>query len=171
MNPHIACILATGPSMTQGVADYVRGKCRVYAVSNAYRLAPWADALISHDKAWWRAHPDALKFKGRKYCKFDLPGTKTFCPYDMPMGCNSGLMAMYIARHDKVKTILLCGFDMQGTHFFGKHDESKGLKNTSDKRFRQHINQFHSFAGVDVINCTPGSALPHYKCADLYDMI
>lgn len=171
MTDDLFCVLATGPSMSQAIADQVRGKCRVLAVSNAYALAPWAEALVSHDRAWWRAHPDAFDFAGEKYCKFELHGTKTFCPLEMPMGCNSGLMAMYVARHLGAKKILLCGFDMHGSHYFGPHDESRGLKITTEKRFRQHINQFHAFSGPEVVNCTPGSALDVYQMAALSAML
>lgn len=60
-----AIILATGPSMSQAVADSARGFGTVIAVSDAYRLAPWADCLVSADTAWWKHHnPD---FAGPKF--------------------------------------------------------------------------------------------------------
>ncbi len=162
-------VLATGPSMSQEVADYVRGKCKVVAVSNAYTLAPWADALVSHDRNWWRHYPDAMNFKGPKYCRFELNGTERFNPFGMPIGCNSGLMGIYLAFSLGASKVLLLGFDMQGSHFFGRHGGN--LTNTPAKRFQQHMHQFKSFKGCPVINCTPNSALKTFPMADIRDML
>ena len=43
------CILATGPSLTPAQAEYAKGKARVIAVNDAWRLAPWADILYACD--------------------------------------------------------------------------------------------------------------------------
>ena len=43
------CILATGPSLTPDQAEYAKGKARVIAVNDAWRLAPWADILYACD--------------------------------------------------------------------------------------------------------------------------
>jgi hypothetical protein len=63
--------------------------------------------------------------------------------------------------------VLLLGFDLGGTHFFGPHPE--GLKNTKLHRFEQFKRQFASYRpkGVEIINCTPGSALTCYPTATL----
>lgn len=162
-------VLGTGPSMSQETADYLKGKCNVVAVSDSYRLAPWADALVSYDLAWWRVHVEALGFSGEKYCRHSLAGTEQFNPCPITIGCNSGLMGMYLAKKKGAERILLLGFDMHGTHFFGKHGE--GLKNTTGIRFSQHIRQFKRFAGPEVINCTPGSALKQFPISDIRDIV
>ena len=69
----IYCILATGPSLSQSDIDYVRGKCKVIAVSDAYKLAPWCDYLVSADYAWWNVNKDAAKLKCKKFCNFMYP--------------------------------------------------------------------------------------------------
>lgn len=51
-------LLAPGPSMSQALADSVRGH-RVVAINNVYELAPWADCLAANDLSWWRKHPEA----------------------------------------------------------------------------------------------------------------
>lgn len=38
---------------------------RVIAVSDAYKMAPWAEALVSADAVWWRYHKP--RFEGRKF--------------------------------------------------------------------------------------------------------
>lgn len=166
-------VLATGPSMSQAVADAVRGKCRVVAVSDAYMLAPWADALVSTDAAWWAAHPDAKNFEGIKYtgapAYLPVPGV-TRAPWG-DTGTNSGLLACKTAYAMGASRILLCGFDMHGTHFFGTHPP--GLGNTTPERFVELRKQFDVWRprNVEVLNCTPGSALQAYPFADLHEAL
>jgi hypothetical protein len=169
----IFAVLATGPSMSQSVADQVRGRCKVVAVSDAYKLAPWADALVSSDAAWWKANPAAVEFNGPKWSAApdfrQVAGVERFPSADN--GSNSGLLACQVAVSMGAKTILLCGFDMRGSHFFGPHQSP--LKNTQPARFEVFHRQFARFRprGVTVLNCTPGSALKHFQMADLEDAL
>lgn len=162
-------VLATGPSMNQESADYVRGKCKVIAVSDAYKLAPWADVLVSHDSAWWKHHPEALNFAGEKYSYNLVGGVTQRKPLGAPASCNSGLMGMLIAKEMGATKILLLGFDMHGEHYFGKHPEP--LKNTTQRRFEDLRKQFNIWVRPEVINCTPGSALKHFPIMELKDAI
>lgn len=167
-------ILATGPSMSQAVADSVRGRCKVVAVSDAYRLAPWADVLVSTDGAWWRQHPQALEFAGEKYSMAPdwkpVPGVKR-PESNFGTGVNSGLLACDVAVRHGAKRLLLLGFDMGGSHFFGVHPSP--LKNTPPDRFERFKRQFEMYRprGVQILNCTPGSALKAYKFADLHESL
>lgn len=45
--------LASGPSLTQEVADRVRGKGLVVAVNSSVYLAPWADVMFFTDSGWF----------------------------------------------------------------------------------------------------------------------
>ena len=61
-------LLAPGPSMSQALADSVRG-CRVGAVTSALPLAPWAEFVAASDVSWWRrmgamAYPVASRRMG-----------------------------------------------------------------------------------------------------------
>lgn len=161
-------ILASGPSMSQEVADYVRGKCKVLVVSNVYKLAPWADVLVSNDRKWWEQYPEAFDFQGKKFCSQPLRGVEQFTGH-IPKGRNSGLMGMFVARKLGARRLLLCGFDMHGTHFFGPHPEP--LRNSTERIFRSHIGQFNGFSGCDVINCTPGSRLTQFSIKELKDVL
>lgn len=155
----IVAVLATGPSMSQDVANRVRG-LRTVAVSDAWRLAPWAEAICSTDAAWWQANPEALECRAEKYCvaqDFNKPVGVTRLP--MSSGSNSGLLGLHVALRMKPELIVLLGFDMRGSHFFGKHKPP--LKNTDENRFgvfRRQFAQVH-LGGVKVFNCTPNSAL------------
>lgn len=166
-------ILATGPSMSQSVADAVRGRCRVAAVSDAWRLAPWADMLVSTDAAWWAVHTEARQFAGEKYtgAPVYLPvAGVTRAPW-ATTGTNSGLLACKTAYAKGATRLLLCGFDMHGTHFFGRHPE--GLGNTTAERFVALRRQFSEWrpADLEIINCTPGSALEIYPHQSLQEAL
>lgn len=167
-------VLATGSSMSKEIADFVRGKAKVIAISDSFRIAPWADALVSHDRSWWRRYPEALKFQGRKFCRFRHRGTEIFNT-DLPSGSNSGFMGMNVAASKEVwgksaaTKIILLGFDMHGSHFFGRHPPQ--LKNTSIKRRAVHLKQFELWRGCEVINCTKGSALKFFKSAELSEVM
>lgn len=166
----IFAVLATGPSMSQSIADSVHGMS-VIAVSDCYRLAPWADALASTDGKWWKAHPEAMEFKGRKFT-----AAPDFVPLEgverMPVdtGNNSGLLGIMVAVKLGATRVHLHGFDMKspGRHFFGEHPAP--LRSTRPDRMEVFKRQFANYKprGVEIINCTPGSALrcyPRAECA------
>lgn len=164
----IAVVLATGPSMSQAVADSVRCKALVIAVSNAYKLAPWADACVSTDGKWWRHNPDALKFEGRRIGVIaDFQKIEGVESFKAATGANSGLLGIQVAVSMGADTVLLAGFDMKGAHFFGKHPEP--LKNTTPQRYEVFKRQFANYKprGVRIVNCTPGSQLKCYPTGDL----
>jgi hypothetical protein len=163
-------VLATGPSMSQAVADAVRG-LRVVAVSNAYVLAPWCDALVSTDAGWWRHHPEALALPCRKFG--GMPPFKAVEGVER-IGAseeNSGLLGIKAAVMLGAKRVLLCGFDMKGAHFFGQHKPP--LRNPDRKRFDAFKRQFANYRpkGVEIINCTLGSGLDVYQKAALEDCL
>lgn len=148
--------------MSQAVADSVRHLRRV-AVSNAYELAPDAEAMAATDRAWWREHPKALRFKGRKFGVRAPDGVESVA---MPTGTNSALLALHVAvRILGATRVELYGLDMSssnGAHYFGAHAT---LRNTLPHRFDVFKAQFAKYAlpdGVEVVNCTPGSALLCY---------
>lgn len=169
-------VIATGQSLTLEQVEIVRqahaeGRCKAVAVSNAYELAPWADALVSHDKGWWEHHREASKFAGRKFCGFQvhglehLPTNSTF-----KSGSNSGLQAMRVAQYELNATLIaLLGFDMHGTHYFGAHPHP--LRNTTPQRFAHHIAQFDHWKGCEVVNCSPGSALKKFRTGDIGEVL
>lgn len=162
-------VLAPGPSLTAALADRVRHLPTV-AVCDAYRLAPWADVLVAQDIAWWRARPEAMEFAGRKVSALPLNGRiePTEMGPHIQSGSNSGLVGIDVARRAGAAVILLIGFDLHGTHYFGPH---VGLKNTDEKGFAKMQVQFENWAkgyrGVRVINCTPGSALRAFPLRSL----
>lgn len=164
--------------MSLKVAEMVQGKARAIAVSDSFRLAPWAEAVVSQDCAWWNVHhmrveqacPQARKFAGpmcqrRGVERVEAGGL-------IASGTNSGLLACHVAvKFFGATRLLLCGLDMHGSHFFGPHPAP--LKNTSKFRFEIMIQQFQAWRpkGIEILNCTPGSAVHCYQMADLCDVL
>jgi hypothetical protein len=112
------CILATGPSMSQVVADSVRGNY-VIAISNAGiefvdaknvthpALAPWAQELCAQDHAWWREHPQAHQFAGRKFSANKIVGVEQVVSDYVQRQSSSGVLALERARHAGEETGIL----------------------------------------------------------------
>lgn len=161
-------LLAPGPSASQALADSVRGH-RLGVVGNAFQLAPWAEFIAASDRGWWRKHPEASKLECPKYSMTEWPDTvKVSVPY-LGQVCNSGVLALEVAKNLGVTRIILLGFDMRGTHFFGQY--TNGLRNTTPTQRAQHHRQYEQWAkanrSVEVINCTKGSALTCFPKASL----
>lgn len=168
-------VLASGQSLTKEDVEYARqaredGRIKGFiAVSNVgIDLAPDADALVSHDGKWWANNREASGFEGRKFCNNTRYGIEVFHP--SVKGCNSGLMAMEVSfRVYGANKIILLGFDMHGTHYFGQHP--KPLNNTTITRFKAHIKQFNNWKYCEVINCTPNSSLKKFPLMNLREVI
>lgn len=78
-------------------------------------------------------------------------------------GDNSGFQAINLALQFGCERIFLIGFDMSHSgkrHFFGDHPKACA----KDSNYRHFIGYFDNAArllpgGIEIINCTPGSAL------------
>lgn len=163
------------------------GPVRVIAINDAYRLAPWADVLYFCDDKWWQWHHGKLggwkglivRLQGGQH-DFGDPRIKVLRNLDEPGGLaarrdglhhgkNSGYQAIGLAVHFGAARVLLLGYDMHAplvngrpkTHWFGDHPGGT----SSDIYARSFLPWFETMAkplaerGVEVINCTPGSAL------------
>jgi len=123
-------------------------------------LAPWADFIASSDAAWWSKYPEAKDLTGMVYSMADVPGVERARVNGFRI-CNSGVLALDIARRWGATEIHLYGFDMRGTHFFGEY--KNGLKNATPDMRKKHFREFQLWAAMNknirVINFTHGSAL------------
>lgn len=59
MRDTIVCV-ASGESLTRADVNYCRGKARVLAINDNYRIAPWADWLYACDGRWWDVYGNAV---------------------------------------------------------------------------------------------------------------
>jgi hypothetical protein len=189
-------VAASGPSLTPEVAKAVRGHPAI-AVNDAYRLLPFADVLYACDSSWWLAHKGAMDFKGERWSSHGVAGRVrhndksevgprfrlnliegrdgegfSTDPSAIHYGSNSGFQAVNMAILWGATRIILVGFDMHGTHFFGTHP--RGLRNTTN--FKNFIRAFDRAAtrlpaGVEILNATPGSALRCFPMVSLHDAL
>jgi len=173
--------IAGGPSLTQADVDACRGRSRVIAVNDAYRMAPWAEVLYACDYAWWRVHDGVKSFGGAKYSldvrSARFPGVQVLRNTGVDgiesdrtalrTGQNGGYQALNLGLHYGVKRIVLLGYDMQvsggKSHWFGDHPE--GLQRRPPVgMFIPHFNKLAELLKaqrVDVVNCSRSTAL---KC-------
>lgn len=182
-------IFASGPSMSAAIAEHVR-RSGVFAIAinTTYRLVPWAWMLYGADHEWWthREHKEALQFDGWRVTTASGPrlapkglrwllntGVHGFDPHPgcIRTGGNSTYQALHIAIQAGASRVLLCGMDMHGGHWHGEHPA--GLKVTQQEQYAVWCDRLKVLApeaarrGVDVVNCTPGSALRCFKAGDL----
>ena len=162
-------LLAPGPSATAEDAERVRSAgLPLGAVTSAFELSPWADFIAATDGGWWRKYPEALKLPGAKYTMHQVKGVERV---KVPgyVAVNSGVLALECAKRAGATRILLVGFDMHGSHFFGEY--RNGLSNTSEAKRRMHLSQYAKWAkanrGIEILNCTEGSALKCFPMARL----
>lgn len=184
-------VFATGPSLTEEDVEYCRGRTRVISVNDSVFLAPWADMFYSGDAGWLKHYKAKINgFAGLKVTccetvQFDdvlwLPrtGYEGFepSPAGVRTGGNSAYQAAHIAVHAGAKRVLLLGCDMKKTggkaHYFGDHPA--GLNKPSP--FASFIKSFEGLApilkgmNIEVINCTPGSALTCFPIRRLEDVL
>lgn len=196
------CIVAaTGPSLTADVAHaclaaHAIGAYKMLAVSDAWRLMPWADALYSCDAAWWDHHK-GTSFAGPRWSSHKVDGNdKLECarrwglnlahgrgdagfssdPGFIHYGSNSGFQAINLAMHFGARQILLVGFNLCEVdgkrHFFGDHPGrlQRGAK------YERFLPAFAAAArrlpfGVSIVNCTPQSALKCFPQMRLEDAL
>lgn len=177
--------MATGPSLCQADVDACRRRARVIAINDAHRLAPWADVLYSSDRAWWPFYKGVPGFQGLRFSVGSFEGkANTFQAHPEirvlthtgtqgletdPSGLrthhNSGGAAINLAVHFGATRIILLGYDMQGSHFFGQHPARlrHAPQFTLFLRSMQTLVQPLKALGVTVINATRQTALTCFE--------
>lgn len=193
----IVC-LGTGPSLVSEDVEACRHKARVIAVNDAYRLCPWADALVASDYAWWLQHQGVPSFTGPKWSvqyqtwtagrRARFPNVQLLGldretgistdPSTICTGKNSGYAAMNIAVHYGARRIVLLGYDMghpkgQPSHFFGEHHGSLQQKSpyqTFIANFRSTVKPLAAL-GVEVINCSRETRLDAFPRRPLREVL
>lgn len=185
-------IIGGGPSLTPEQVEMCRGH-RVIAVNNAVYLCPWAEALYFCDARWFGWHKDAvLSFSGpvytldNRHLTSQIPGlislrndgTAGLCdePDGLRTGRNSGYQAINLAVHRGATRILLLGFDMRAVggkvHWHKQHPIATPADHLDVMRplFRTLVEPLKA-RGVEVLNCTPGSALDVFPKVDLAEAL
>ena len=174
------------------------GDIVVAGVNDAYRICPFLDLLYAADDRWWFAHGVEARAKiraayvpgdgneppGPHIDRFDLvpiPGRHEggISPSDefVHLGQHSGFQLLNIAVNAGVRRVLLLGYDYRigaaGRHWFGDHPDGLNRDSPYD-RFRYELEYAApgiAARGVEVVNCSPGSALTCFPRADILDVL
>lgn len=172
--------MASGPSMSRDVAAKVHESGHpAIVVNTTFRLAPWAWMLHAADWRWWMSHPDAIRFAGMKVTiEANAPEVKRLRntgidgfdpdPTCIRTGNNSGYQAVHSAIHTGAARILLTGFDMSGGHWHG--DNVGGTRRDWIARFPV-LGSAARERGIEIINCTPRSALKAFPMMPLEEAL
>ncbi|GLQ36745.1 hypothetical protein GCM10007908_03650 [Rhizobium albus] len=188
-------IVGSGPSASSAPIDIVKGKAKVIATNTSWKLAPWADALMACDYAWWAHAKGCPEFQGLKLT-VDQIAARTFedvrlvnCrkgddrlflePINtVGWGGNSGFHALNLAVQFGCSKIILVGIDASvkhGLHWHGTHP--RGLNNPTSgnvERWRRAIDRAWTVIeplGIKVINCSTISALTAYPKMTLQEAL
>lgn len=194
-NSTIVCV-ATGPSLTADDVACCYGKVPVVCVNDAYRLAPWADALVANDYSWWLHHEGVPGFAGDKWGVLHQtwkkperwPSVKQLRitgseglesdPSAIRTGKNSGYTAVNVAIHYGARRVVLLGYDMGAPkngpqHFFGDHQWAPGQRSP----YQTFIDLFRTMRadlkrlGVEVVNASRQTALRCFPCVSLEEAL
>jgi hypothetical protein len=118
---------------------------------------------------WTQDKKSADKYGLRHIRSENKPGLSRD-PAVIHTGGNSGYQAINLMYHFGVSRIVLLGYDMNGGHWHGKHP--RNLSNVHD--FSNWISRFRALSAdldIEVINCTPGTALDAFPTASLESVL
>jgi len=184
-------VIGGGPSLTEGQVFYAKGKAKVIGINDAYRIAPWLDILYACDLKWWGWHreqtlelkclkitPDkaaAEQFKDLTYIEGAHGKGLATKPNQIHYGKNGGYQAINLAVHTGAKKIILLGFDQRfpknKSHWFGEHpDKVRSIYSNWRGHWESIVEPLKKLK-VEVINCTPKSALTVFPTKELWATI
>lgn len=182
------------------LVEQARNAERVHAiaVNNTCERAPWADVAYFGDytaikhyrggtkggkqtalgnccREWWTiSKPAAERWKLQHAPSDNRPG---FGKDRVSMNSNSGAQAINLAMLFGAKRVLLLGFDMRDidgkAHWFGQHPQPLVQVQLYDEWiYRLTVAAPDAKArGVEIINCTPGSAMECFDKVPLEEAI
>jgi hypothetical protein len=185
-----AVVICAGPSLSDEQLGAVAGRdtVRTIAVNTAYQYVPWADVVYGGDFMFWKVHHIRIRktCAGARLVTQDNSASERFQLFRQRGGNreglglevihqngNSGMQAINLAFLWGSRRILLIGMDMREIdgqkHRHGDHE--KGL--VQAQLFGEWIHKGKKLAedlkaqGCEVVNCTPGSALPWFPMSTI----
>jgi hypothetical protein len=195
-----AFVLASGPSLTQEICDQIKGRKSI-VINASFRLAPWAPVWFFTDSHIYEKYRDDIaawpgeivtmsrtakrelnervrRVKGEGDPTIQMTGD--FPPLGAPVirqGRSSGHTAVSLAIALGARQVILLGFDMcfvKGREHH--HNEYTGPRDLELYQ-RDFVPGFLGWnaaalrAGVEILNCTAGSAVTEFPFANLDEVI
>lgn len=195
-------IIAPGPSAKKAKLESLRGRFKTIAIKEcAVDLAPWADVAYGCDAAWW-VHRKGLQdfqgirvawdtavgkqFSGINLIRIREKGTSKPPQYlhriivDEPGvvggGCSSGFQAINLAVQFGARRIALIGFDLTGSHYYGRNNWMRA-GNPDLSQFDRCRKAYDDNApvlkslGVDVVNVNLFSTIKCFRKVELDQLL
>ncbi len=187
---HTAVVVASGPSLDdEQIVHVEHANVKTIAVNSSYLKLGHPDAVYACDYLWWKLNHMKVKqnVHREKLWTQDLAAAGAFQlmhirweakdglgKQGLRVNGNSGAGAINLAYHFGARRILLVGMDMQTGPHGEKHwhaDHPKPM--VQGQMFEEWIKKMGVLAkdlkaeGIEVVNCTPGSALKHFPMGDL----
>ena len=188
-----AIVIASGPSLSDEQLQLVEQahleeRVHVIAVNNTIERAPWADVSYFGDYTAIKHYLPKLKpLTCAEWVTIDraaaerwrLTHVKPASPNGLSLqrvhvNGNSGFQAINLAVVFGATKVLLLGFDMRDAkdgrgHWFGDHPGHLVQKRLYGEWLHkaETIVRDAKQLGVELVNCTPGSALTLMRMADL----
>lgn len=178
-------IVASGSSTRNANVGLLKDRIRCIAIKEAYsQLVPFADVVYGCEAPWWKHRQGLPDFRGLKLAWSDaqipFPGIERFKIKDKQFdrlllddpgiigaGGHSGFQALNIALQFGAARVLLVGFDMRGSHFYGRNNWMKA-NNPNESVFPRWIKGMDGAAsdlkkwGIEVVNASPVSAVKSF---------
>lgn len=189
-----AIVIASGPSLTMAQVDAAKASGHFTIVVNTtHEIFPAADVLYAGDFLWWKTHiADVRKtFKGQMWTQ-DSSTAARWPDIKRMRGTNreglgrevihnngnSGVQAINLAFLWGYRRIILLGFDMKlGPKGERHHHADHPHPLVQNQTFSEWLHKLEFFArdikatGVEVINCTPGSAMRCFEMRDWKEVL
>lgn len=183
-------ILASGPSLTgQQIAAATASGHHVIAVNATYKAAPQANTLYSGDFLFFKTYITDIRatFKGAVWTQDSSAAARWpeirrikgvnregLGREHIHINGNSGAQAINLAYLWKAKRIVLLGYDMKlGPKGERHHHADHPKPCVQNQTFLEWMHKLAKVArdlkaeGVDVVNCTPGSAMTCFRMGEL----
>jgi hypothetical protein len=173
------------------------GRCRIVCVNDAIYVCAAADWVHGTDGMWWRTHVHRLIEHGaiKTTLADDLParwgvrrlvatGPDGFDPDPAHVrdGGNGVFTSIHALIHAGVGRVLLLGVDMKPgergrTHWHAGHPHPGFRQPVSPSDYAAMARRFETLKptlaerGIDVLNCSPNSALRTFQSARIFDLL
>ena len=185
-------VAASGPSLAGLAPMILKRNCDgvpSIAVNTSFRLIENADVLFAGDLQWWKFHYKEIGTRGFRGALWTIdhaatryPGVQRVKAVHRPgigvehiySNGNSGMQAVNLAFLFGSRRVLLAGFDMKlgpegEKHWHADHPHPM----VQGQQFGEWIHKANFVAadakrlGLEIINCTPGSALTMFPMSTL----
>lgn len=186
-----AFVIAGGPSLRGVDLSVLKGR-KVVAVNSSVFAAPFADLLFFGDSRWWWQHRPALRdFKGRVASsspnvhddrvlhlkKIKPPPGLSEVPDTVAMQYTSLQGAINIVAHFRAAKIVLLGADAGPSADGRTHHHAPHQWRLRPDCWEQQMSELRLTAkplsrlGIDVVNCSPVSAIKWWPTQSLEDVL